>query len=244
MKHVRPLKIAAACFAAFLCALPGLAAPRQTSSPAPAFAAKYLEQIPLRYADAATVAKTLNSQPLPGGIKRVKVDAQNPQALQVLGTAEGIAQLKTMVLLVDVAPKTATYDVIIERNRFAANGTRYANPVATKTLTLTHNVASRFAVTDDNGETLSVSVTARMPTDKTKPTLLATLGWMNKKKNTVGLEGFMPLPVGKEKVRVIGVTFADETAFIAALGAGKIPREWQGKQIAYILYVKPVAAPK
>lgn len=241
MKNILPQAVAVSCLAAFACAAPGLASPRQTAASSPAFAPKYLEQIPLRYADAATLAKTLSAQRLPVGIQRVKVDPENAKALQVLGTADGIAQMKAMVSLVDVKPKTATFKVIIERNQFAANGVRYANPVATKTLTLTHNVASRFAVTDKNGETIAAAVTARMPSDNTEPTLLATLGWLNKKEQTVGLERFMLLPTNTRTTRVLGVTFADESAFIAKIGGGKLPEAWQGRQIAYILYVKRVA---
>lgn len=248
MKNVPVKRSIAAGVAAWLFVAPGFAAPRQTP-PAPVptkaktFAPKYLEEIPLRFADAATLAKTLNAAPMTTGVKQIKVDPKKPKALLVLGTADGIAALKTLVSLVDVKPKKATYQVIIERTQFAANGERYANPVATKTLTLTSNEASRFVVTDSHGETIAVALTARMH-DPAKQTLLATLGWMTKKESTVGLEAFMPLPTANEKVRVVGVTFADETAFIAALGAGKIPGEWQGRQIAYILYVKPITAPK
>ena len=227
-------------------AVPTFAAPRQTptATASPAFAPKYLEVVPLRFADAATVAKTLNAQRLPKGVLRVKVNPDNAKSLQILGTADGVAELKAIIALVDVPLKKATFQVTIERVQFGADGVRDATVVDMRTLIFSDNEPKSYAVTDKYGDTLAASLTARIPSDTTKRTLQTTFGWMNAKGYRVGLERFAPLPVGKKTVNIVGVTFADESDFVATLGVGKIPQRWQGKPLAYVLSVLPVKEPK
>ena len=213
----------------------------QTASAPPVFAPKYLEQIALRYADAATVAKSLNAQKLPAGVTRLKVDAANAKAVQVLGTADGIATAKALIALIDVAPRQTTFRVFVERDQFAASGVRRAAPVARKTVTLTHNVPTRFEITDKHGATLAVSLTARLPqTPETPATLLASLGWRTATGSSVGLERGSLLPTGQAVVRVVGVTFADNPDFVGTVGVGNLPKKWQGKQTAYYILVQAV----
>lgn len=221
---------------------PSHSTPRQEASPAPpAFATKYLEQIPLRYTDPSVVAKTLNETALPPGVIRVQVDPKAARTLRVLGTQEGIATIRTIVSLLDVKPRQGTFRITVDRVRFAANGQKYTTTVSKKMLNLTHNIPASFSLTDSTGDTVAVAVTARLPQTKETPaTLLAKFGWRNVK-GSVGLERAVPLPTGTASKRVMGLTFSDATDIIGTVGVGNTPPKWSGTFTAYYLAVQPVS---
>lgn len=222
---------------------PSHSTPRQETSPTPpAFAPKYLEQIPLRYSDPTVVAKTLNENTLPPGVIRVQVDPKATRTLRVLGTQEGIATMRTIVSLLDVKPRQGTFRITVDRVRFAPNGQKYTTTVSKKILNLTHNIPASFSLTDSTGDTIAVAVTARLPhTKETSATLLAQFGWRSVKGSSVGLERAVPLPTGTASKRVMGLTFSDAADIIGTVGVGNTPAKWSGTFTAYYLAVQPVS---
>ncbi len=222
---------------------PCFPAPRQEPVPSPSpYAPKYLEQMTLRYADPAVVAKSLNARVLPEGVFRVQPDPKNPRALRVLATQEGIETVRALIALIDVKPRQGTFRVTVERVRFMANGKKYAVPVTRKTLTLTHNVKSAFRLVDTTGATVVAAVTVRLPQTKDTPeTLLAELGCREAKGRTVGLERGLALPTGAKPTRVVGITFAEESNIIGTVGVGNTPAKWTGTFTAYYLTIQTIS---
>ena len=226
-----------------LCALlrGGVAAPQQPSA-SPAFAPKYMEQIALRHVAADTLAKTLNAQKLPLGVQRVSVAPDDKATLRVFGTADGVAAMKAMIALMDVAPRKASFRVTIERAQFAATGVRYSTTLYSKTVTLATNVPHTIKTTDKRGGTFIGQVTARLPqVADAKPTVIAGLGYITAKGKTVSLERALPLPTKKQVTRLVGITFADESDFIGTVGVGNYPKQWKGEPVAYYLAVRPLS---
>lgn len=227
------LFVSSACFASPI---------QDVSPPPPAFAPKYLEQIPLRYSDPDLVAKALNKGGLPEGVIRIQVDASAPRGLRVLGTQEGIATVRSMIALLDVKPRKATFRVVLERVRYGASGKKTTSVVGRKTLTFVHNVPTNFNVVDSRGATLAVSVTARLPqTAETPPSLLAGFGWREASGKSTSLELAVALPTGGQPKRVVGLTFVDSSAIIGTIGVGNTPAKWTGNFFAYYLSLQPVS---
>ncbi len=225
-----------------LCAPMADAAPRQAPA-APAFAPKYRETIPLRYAEPGVVAASLNAQSLPLGVARVGVDPEEKHALRVLGTRDGLTVVKALVALLDVAPRKAAYMVMIERAVFGDEGGPAVTVVSRRSVILVHNKPISFVVTDASGSMLAASVTVRLPqTSGTPPTLLAKLGWRRANGSAVGLERAVPLPRSAAAKRVVGLTFADGSSVIGEVGTGAIPETWKEPFVAYYLSVRPATA--
>lgn len=224
---------------------PTYSIPLQATPSPPVFAPKYMEQIPLRYADPAVVAKTLNKSALPEGVMRVQPDPKARRTLRVLGTQEGIATVRSVVSLIDVKPRKGIFKIVVERMNFSAGGRTSTATVSKKTLALTSNVPAGFKLTDSTGSTIVVSITARLPHSQDTPeTLMADFGWREPKGSSVGLKRALPLPKVSTPRRVVGVTFVDNPEIVKTIGLGKTPGKWTGSFTAYYLAIQPVSISK
>jgi hypothetical protein len=204
-----------------------------------------MEQIPLRFSDPEVVAKTLNGRALPPGVTRVQPDPKAKNTLRVIGTQEGIASVREIVSLIDREPRKGTFRFVVERVRFGASGKRSTTRVGRKTLTLTHNVPVVFKLIDTTGATLLVAATARMPqTNDTPATFLTELGCRQGDGPGLSLKNAAPLPAVSTSKRMIGLTFADESAVVSTVGGGYIPTKWKAPFTAYYLTVETVSLPE
>lgn len=198
-----------------------------------------MEQILLRFSDPDVVAKTLNGRALPPGVTKVQADSRVKNTLRVIGTQEGIAAVRDIVSLIDIKPRKGTFRLTVERVRFGASGKKYTTQVGRRTLTLTHNIPAVFKLIDTTGATLIVAATARLPqTSDTPATFLAELGCRQADGPGLSLKNAVPLPTEKTTKRILGLTFADESAVVSTVGGGYFPNKWKAPFTAYYLTVE------
>jgi len=231
--------------------LPGFAAPRQApaTSPAPVFSTNYLERIPLHYADPKRVAASLQASRLPDGVMRVSADPKEKHTLRVIGTQDGIATVRQMAAMLDVAPRQISLHFRVLRMRFLAGGKRDSTVVRAATASTTHNVPVTTSFRDTTtGDTVQFTLTPRITTKEAKQVALTVqFGVRFADGTSLGLGCGLPLPFNAPFRRIIGLTENSDHAVLNAVARGELPSRWRDTFVAYYLEMQitpPAPSPK
>lgn len=209
------------------------AAPGQVPSLSPSpdsFQPTYLESVPLRYVDPAAVIKTLKANTLPAGVTRIFPDKANKKIVQVLGTQEGIASIRPLITLLDVAPRSVSLGVRIIQVRVPPKGKTVTTIIKTGNYTTPNNVPVVVtARAKDSGDAFQVSLDPRIAdTTEKQITLLMQFGIRFANKSSLGVGRGLTVKRGAALQRVIGLTKSTDKAVLKSVVQGEIPQGWRG----------------
>jgi len=229
-------------------AFPSTAAPRQAAnaSPAPVFQTNYMERIPLRYADPGQVATSIQASRLPDGVMRVSADPREKHTLRVIGTQDGIATVRQMASLLDVAPRKISLNTRIIRMRFLSGGKRDATVVRTVTATTTHNIPATTTFRDGkSNDVVQFTLTPRIPTKDAKQVALTVQFGIRFADGTgLSLGRGLPIPFNAPLQRIIGLTENSDRAVLNAVARGELPSRWRGTFVVFYLEVQIASPPQ